>query len=183
MKVRRLLRILHRDLGYFIVGMTVVYVVSGIFLNHRHDFSPDYRIVSEEITTSSLSAESYDENAVVNLLKQFELRPVYRKHYITNQGNVKVFIANGEVIIFPEKNIAKLTCLKRRPVIFEMNALHKSSIGSVWKWTSDTMSFILLFVAVSGLFLLKGKKGFVKWGWIWTVLGILIPVIFALLFI
>ena len=44
MKVRKLLRILHRDFGYFIVGMTLVYALSGIYLNHRHDFNPDYKI-------------------------------------------------------------------------------------------------------------------------------------------
>src|SRR5690554_1602025 len=183
MKIRKLLRILHRDLGCFIVGMTIVYVVSGICLNHRHDFNPDYKILFEEISTPSLAANEYDEPAVLNLLQQFESKPDYRKHYITNQGNVKVFIANGEVIIFPGRDIAELTYLKQRPLIFEMNLLHKSSIGSIWKWTSDTMSLILLFVAVSGLFILKGKRGFLKWGWIWTIIGILVPVVFALLYI
>lgn len=183
MKIRRFLRVLHRDFGYFIVGMTIVYVVSGIYLNHRHDFNPDYTILFEEITTTPISAESYDEQTVISLLEQFEQRPEYRKHYVTNQGNIKVFIANGEVVVYPQRGIAELTLLKQRPLIFEMNKLHKASIGSVWKWTSDLMAFTLLFVALSGLFLLKGSRGFLSWGWIWTITGILVPVVFVILYI
>ena len=49
MKIRRLLRILHRDLGYFITGILIIYAVSGIALNHRKDWNPNYQVISEEI--------------------------------------------------------------------------------------------------------------------------------------
>ncbi|MFW6369946.1 MAG: PepSY-associated TM helix domain-containing protein [Bacteroidota bacterium] len=183
MKLRRLLRILHRDLGYFIVGMTLVYVVSGIFLNHRYDFNPDYRIFFEKVISERMPLDNYNKQNIFHILERFEIEPVYRKHYITNQGNIKVFIENGEVVIDPETGEASLTYLKKRPVIFEMNLLHKASIGTIWKWVSDAMAVILLFVAVSGLFLLKGKRGFNRWGWIWTIAGMLVPLIFVLLYI
>jgi uncharacterized protein len=108
---------------------------------------------------------------------------VYKKHYITNQGNVKVFIENGEVVINPETGEAAMTYLKKRPVIFEMNKLHKASIGVLWKWVSDGMAVILFFVAFSGLFLLKGKRGFSRWGWVWTMTGIIVPLFFVLMYI
>lgn len=183
MKARRLLRILHRDLGYFIVGMTLVYALSGIYLNHRFDFNPDYRILFEEINADPMPAEHYNKQAVVNILKNFETETVYKKHYITNQGNVKVFVENGEVVINPENGQAAMTYLKKRTVIFEMNKLHKASIGSLWKWISDGMAVILFFVAFSGLFLLKGKRGFTRWGWVWTMAGILVPLFFVLMYI
>jgi uncharacterized protein len=183
MKIRRLLRILHRDLGYFIVGMTIVYCLSGIYLNHRHDFNPDYRIMSEEITASPVPADTYDKQAILDLLGQFEIKSVYKKHYITNQGNVKVFIENGEVVIDPENGTAYMTYLKKRPLIFEMNVLHRATIGTGWKFVSDGMAVVLLFVAVSGLFLLKGKRGFGAWGWIWTIAGIAVPLFFVLMYI
>lgn len=183
MKVRRLLRIVHRDLGYFIVGMTLVYALSGIYLNHRFDFNPDYRILFEEINTDPMPAERYDKQSVINLLGSFNINTTYKKHYITNQGNVKVFIENGEVVINPENGEAALTYLKKRPVIFEMNKLHRASIGLLWKWVSDGMAVILFFVAFSGLFLLKGKRGFTQWGWVWTLTGILVPLFFVLMYI
>ncbi len=183
MKLRKLLRILHRDLGYFIVGMTIVYSLSGIFLNHRHDFNPDYKILNVEFQSDISSADEPDTQAIKELLDNLEHDVVYKKHYITNQGNIKVFIENGEVVINPETGKGTMNYLQRRPIIFEMNKLHKATIGTLWKWTSDGMAVILLFVAVSGLFILNGKRGFGRWGWWWTIAGIVVPLFFVLLYI
>jgi uncharacterized protein len=183
MKIRRLLRILHRDLGYFIVGMTIVYALSGIFLNHRHDFNPDYKIYFIDFQTEIGPGSDVDEKMLRNILAELDHDVVFKKHYITNQGNIKVFIENGEVVINSETGEGTMNYLQRRPIIFEMNLLHKASIGTLWKWVSDGMAVILLFVAVSGLFLLKGKRGFGRWGLWWTIAGIVVPLFFALMYI
>ena len=82
MKIRKLLRILHRDFGYFIVGMTIVYGLSGIYLNHRHDFNPDYRILitefqqTKEFALDGVTAitfknkDSYDLANKINIIFQ-----------------------------------------------------------------------------------------------------------------
>jgi uncharacterized protein len=183
MNVRKLLRILHRDLGYFIVGMTIVYCLSGIYLNHRHDFNPDYRIYNTSFQTDIGKDTDVNEIMLKGILEKLDHDVVFKKHYITNQGNIKIFIENGEVVINPETGEGEMNYLQRRPVIFEMNKLHKASIGTLWKWVSDGMSVILLFVAVSGLFLLKGKRGLVRWGLWWTIAGIIVPLFFAILYI
>lgn len=183
MKIRRLLRILHRDLGYFIVGMTFVYVLSGIYLNHRHDFNPDYKIFYEEIIAENIPSGEYSTQDVKQILMQFNFKAQYRKHYSTSQGNIKVFIENGEAVIDPVTGKASLTYLRRRPLVFEMNLLHRASIGSTWKWVSDAMAAILLFVAVSGLFLLNGKRSLTSWGWMWLTAGLLLPLVFILFYI
>ena len=38
MKLTKILRNWHRDLGYFTVAITVVYALSGIFLTHKNSF-------------------------------------------------------------------------------------------------------------------------------------------------
>jgi uncharacterized protein len=183
MKLRKLLRVLHRDMGYFIVGMTIVYALSGIYLNHRHDFNPDYRIIFEEFEVFPGTAEDFTDDKVKEILSELDQKVVYKKHYITNQGNIKVFIENGEVTIDPDSGAGAMHYLKRRPVIFEMNKLHKASLGTLWKWVSDLMAVILIFVAVSGLFLLKGKRGLGQWGWWFVIAGIAVPLLFAILYI
>jgi hypothetical protein len=183
MKVRKLLRVLHRDLGYFIVGMTIVYSLSGIFLNHRHDFNPDYKIFSYNIQSEFQNRLNLNEAEVKDLLQSLDLNLVYKKHYLNNQGIVKVFIENGEVAIDPQTGEGTLHYLQKRPIIFGLNKLHKATLGTLWKWVSDLMGVILLFVAISGLFILKGKRGFNRWGWWLTIAGFVVPLIFALLFV
>jgi hypothetical protein len=183
LKVRKLLRILHRDLGYFIVGMTIVYCLSGIFLNHRHDFNPDYKIYSYDFQTEYRNKTNLSEQEIRDVLETFEHNIVYKKHYLNNNGIVKVFIENGEVAINPNTGEGALHYLQKRPIIFGMNKLHKATLGTVWKWGSDVMAFILLFVAISGLFILKGKRGFNRWGWWITIVGFIVPLVFALIFI
>ena len=182
MKIRRLLRVLHRDFGYFIVGMTIVYALSGIYLNHRHDFNPDYKIFITDFQTDIRSAD-ISEDVVVQELDELDRSVEFKKHYITNDGFIKIFIENGEAIINPETGEGRMQYLQRRPVIFEMNKLHRATIGTVWKWVSDFMGVVLIFVAVSGLFILKGKRGFTRWGWWLTIGGIVVPLLFAILYI
>ena len=37
------LRVLHRDLGYLMVGVCLIYAVSGILLNHMNGKDPAFR--------------------------------------------------------------------------------------------------------------------------------------------
>lgn len=181
MKFRKFLRVIHRDFGYFIVGMTIVYALSGIYFNHRRDLNPDYKIMVSEFETPQFSARNITEDEVIAILKNFEQNVVYQKHYVNSQGLVKVFIENGEVVIDGENGRGTMHYLQKRPLIFEMNKLHKASIGIVWKWVSDVMAVILILVAVSGLFLLKGKHGLSRWGWWLTLAGVAVPLLFALI--
>ena len=182
-KIRKLLRILHRDLGYFIVGMTIVYGLSGIFLNHRHDFNPDYKIFVTDFKTNLQNKSTFSEKEVLAVLENIDREVVYKKHYVNNQGNIKVFIENGEIVINPESGNGTMNYLQKRPVIYGMNKLHKATLGSLWKWVSDAMAVILIFVAISGLVILKGKRGFGKWGWWLTIAGIVVPLFFALMYV
>ena len=46
-KWRKWNNILHRDIGYIIVGLTLVYGVSGIAVNHTADWNPNYTVERE----------------------------------------------------------------------------------------------------------------------------------------
>jgi len=183
MNIRKLLRILHRDFGYFIVGMTIVYGLSGIYLNHRHDFNPDYKIFITEFETKLPALEVLTVNDLKVALKEVNAEIVYKKHYINIEGDIKIFIENGEAVIDPKTGEGVLQYLQRRPLVFPLNKLHRASIGPVWKWVSDIMAVILIFVAVSGLFLLKGKRGLARWGWWLLAAGIIVPLAFIVIYV
>ena len=42
---RKVCRWLHRELGFFAVGLTLVYAISGIAVNHVHHWDPEPRVV------------------------------------------------------------------------------------------------------------------------------------------
>lgn len=183
MKIRKLLRTLHRDFGYFIVGMTIVYALSGIYLNHRHDFNPDYKILITDFTHDLQPQQSYSDDEIRQIVESVQDNVVYRKHYIDQDGDIKVFIVNGEVLIDPNSGEGRMRYLQPRPLVFGMNKLHRATLGITWKWVSDTMAVILLFVAVSGLFLLRGKRGLKQWGWWLTIAGFIVPLLFIIFYI
>jgi len=183
MNLRKTLRALHRDFGYFVVGITFIYTISGIALNHRQDWNPHYSLIAEELTVSADSRLDFTKDEILDLLKKFENKPVYKKHYKTKNDEIKVFVEEGTVIYNPQKGIAELELLKKRPFFFQINKLHLAQTNSLWIWISDAMAVFLLFVAISGLFLLKGKYGMKGRGLWLTSLGIVIPLLVILFFI
>ena len=43
-------RLIHRDLGYFFVGLIITFAISGIAMNHRENFeSREYTVKTEQI--------------------------------------------------------------------------------------------------------------------------------------
>jgi len=175
MNVRKTLRVLHRDIGYLVVGITFIYTISGIALNHRTDWNPHYSLITEELTFPPTEKSELNEAEVRNLLDKFENEPVYKKHFLTKREEIKVFIESGTVILNLQKGTAELEMLARRPFFFQINKLHLAQTSRIWIWISDLMAFFLLFVAISGLFILKGKLGMKGRGLYLTAIGVIIP--------
>ena len=125
MNWRKWLRILHRDLGYFIVGITLIYAVSGILLNHRHDFNPDFRIITKEVKLNLPAGPPFSERELRPVIEGIDDFVVYKRAFITRNDMLKVFIQNGEVLVNPQTGEGELQYLRKRAVFFEMNMLHR----------------------------------------------------------
>ena len=183
MNIRKTLRWLHRDFGYLVVGITFIYTVSGIAMNHRQDWNPHYSMITEEINVAANDQMEYSKDEITSILQKFTNHPVYKKHFITKDATIKVFVEEGTVIYTPLEGKAELELLKKRPFWFPINRLHLAQTDRIWIWISDAMAVFLLFVAVSGLFLLKGKYGITGRGLWLTLLGFAIPLICILFFL
>ena len=48
MKWRKWNNIVHRDLGYLCAGLTVIYVISGVAVNHIADWNPSFDVDRRE---------------------------------------------------------------------------------------------------------------------------------------
>ncbi len=47
MRLKKLVIATHRDVGYFLAGLTVIYAISGVAVNHVDDWNPNYVLRSE----------------------------------------------------------------------------------------------------------------------------------------
>lgn len=182
-KWRLWLRILHRDAGYLFFAATVIYSVSGIAINHLSDWDPNYSITSHDFNFDIPEDFSNpDEATVKSVIAQIGEEKNYKKHYVRNQGNLKVFLKdNGNIIIDRSTGEGYLERVERRAILHAFNYLHYNP-GKWWVWFSDIFSFALFFMAVSGLFLVKGKKGITGRGAWMTALGIIVPILYLVLY-
>jgi hypothetical protein len=67
----------------------------------------------------------------------------------------------------------------KRAFVYWINRLHYNKIKG-WSPVADFFAVSLLFLAVSGLFIVKGKKGLTGTGKWYLIVGLLIPVLYIL---
>jgi len=184
MNLYKLNRILHRDVGYLFVGMTIIYAISGIALNHRHSWNSNYIIRQETVSIiipERDSTESPGKDYTLDLLNQIPGELQYKAH-VASDKNLKAFVEGGTVSVSLETGLAKVETIKKRPLFNEFNFLHYNKPGNLWTWFADIFCVGLLLLAIGGLFLIKGKNG-IKGRALWmTAIGIVIPVILFLIY-
>ena len=180
MKLRRINRAVHRDLGYFFFGMCIIYGLSGIALNQRHQWNPSYIITQEtfRLTPPAEDVEGYTEMAM-HFLEQLDRKDEFRTS-LRSGDNLRIFIRNGSVTVNRYTGEGDLETIRPRPVFREVNFLHYNTPRRLWTWFSDLYAGGLIVLAFTGLFVLKGKNGITRRGAWLTGAGIIIPL--ALLF-
>ncbi len=167
---------IHRDFGYFFLGMTIIYGLSGIALNHMQDWNPNYVIINKEIQIDPLN-KKLDKAEVKAILDKYDEAGNYKNHYYPNDNILKVFIEDGTVIINIKTGEGLLEKTKRRPLFREVNYLHYNPI-KYWTWYSDIFSGALILLGITGILIPRGAKGITKRGAWLTIIGIIIPVIY-----
>jgi len=181
MKIRKLNRAIHRDLGYFLFGMTIIYALSGIALNHLDDWNPNYIIQTTEVEVDpAVLSETMSKEQVQNVLFSVASTEQYKNHFFPG-NQLKIFIPDGAVILDMSTGKGKMETSKRRPLFNEVNYLHYNP-QSWWTYFSDFFAVGLLVLAITGLFIIKGKKGIKGRGAWLTLAGILIPMLFLVFF-
>ena len=177
MKVlRKWSRILHRDIGYFFIGTTLIYAISGIALNHMSDWNPNYSVELKNFNTNLKLNNSLDiKETILLLLDDIDNRNNYKKHYYPNNNRLKIFLKGGSSIVVNIRNgKGTVEYLKKRPLFFETHSLHYNPSSIVYSKNGSS---------IKSLFMVKGKKGIFGRGGIYTILGFVIPILFLILFI
>jgi len=180
---RKWFRVVHRDFGYLFFGLTLVYSVSVITLNHLDDWNSNYIIIRKEITLENPGRiyPGISKSEVKGLMEELGEEKNYKNHYFPQSDQLKVFLKDGSVIINTGSGNGLLERVSRRPFFREMNYLHYNPQVS-WTWISDVFAGALIILAITGLFLVRGAKGITGRGAWMTILGIIIPLVFLLIF-
>ncbi len=181
-QLRKWSRILHRDIGFFFIGATIIYGISGIALNHLKDWNPNFVVTVKKIQTNeNFSKNTISIQKINKLLRQLDAEDNYKTYnYVENGSVLRIYLSGrSSVTVIPETGEVTAEFVKKRPLFFEVNYLHYNP-NNWWTWFSDIFAGALILLAVTSLFMVRGRKGAWGRGGIYIILGIIIPVLFLI---
>jgi len=179
-RFRKVCRTLHREFGFFAVGLTLVYAISGIAVNHAHHWDANYsrtRIISS-MTPVGTGPTAEIEPLVLNALN---LDQPVKSTWRASETVFQVFLEGGGIDVDLESGQVTSHGFKKRPLLFDLNFMHLNTGKAPWTGIADAYAGVLIVLALTGIFLVRGKKGLSGRGGIMMGLGILLPVIYAVI--
>jgi len=179
---RLLVRALHRDLGFLFFGMTIIYAVSGIALNHRDHFNPSYSLNTFTVAVDPIPQEKLSREEAEALLGQYGIGDGFKRHYRPDDDSIRFFYEDGNATLRLSTGEMQVEELKRRPILHSWNTLHYNP-GMWWTWFADAFSVGLIIIAVTGLFIVRGKKGITRRGGVLVLLGIIAPAVMVFFYL
>lgn len=181
MKWRKWNNILHRDIGYLAAGLTIIYAISGIAVNHVGDWNPNYHI--ENVTFTANIPESDNQAVIVkSLLNQLNINKEVESVFRPSPDKINIYLENHTIAFDLSSGTGSQEIVSERDVLFDFNYLHLNHPKKLWTYFADLYAVALAFLAISGLFVLKGKKGIKGRGAWLTGIGILLPVLFLVIY-
>ena len=203
---RRSLRNWHRDLGFVGAALTVVYAVSGLAVNHRGDWDYNRSTVTKRYDFGTPAAllpglsterrrELSQDPASITSQEEAELareigtrigsaqklhNTLWRNRYTLaihfspgDADRVEYDVRTGE---------ANRSLRKDRVILRQLNLLHLNERRGWWTFVADAYAGVMLFLAISGVLMLKGRRGLAGRGGPLLIVGLLVPVGAMLLF-
>jgi hypothetical protein len=177
MRLRKLVIATHRDVGYFVAGLTIMYAVSGIAVNHIEDWNPNYVVTVEEHDVGSLP----DGNTTLlagTVLERLGIEDEPDSVVRTSPATFKVFFEGRTLTVDTRAGRVHDERARRRAVFFHLNYLHLNHGKGVWTWLADAYAVALVVLAGTGIFIISGRKGLGGRGLWLLLIGLAIPLVY-----
>lgn len=172
-------RAIHRDIGYFSVGLTVVYAVSGLAVNHIADWEPNFRQVAREAELQ-LPAGGGDQAVARAALAAFDLDAPVRE--VFREGDaVEIVLDEGTLRVDTRSGHAIANLQQARFFLRAANWLHLNRGKKAWTVVADTYALFLLLLSVTGLWMFAGRKGLLGRAGVIAAAGALVPILYVAL--
>lgn len=174
-------RNLHRDLGYFYVGLIVSFATSGILMNHRDSWHADkYTVETKAITIDVPAENEITDQFAENLGKSLGLDDKMRRQNL-KEGKLKISFKNHDIEVDLKTGKGELVSFIKTPIISQMMKLHKNT-SNWWIYYGDIFGISLITIAITGMIMIPaGKFSFKRRGWKLAVAGLIFPLLILLL--
>lgn len=177
---RTMLRTVHRDAGNLAIGLTLIYALSGIAVNHIEKDGWDPNFTSFQHTHDLGGPLAGDDQAVADrVLERLNIRDKPKEIYRPVPAELEISFKQRTLHVNTETG--KVLDEGQNPRFFLRiaNWLHLNRGKKAWTYVADGYAVALLLLAFSGMFMLPGRKGLIGRGGIFVVLGIAIPVVYV----
>lgn len=177
---RAWLRAVHRDVGYLAVGLTIVYAVSGLAINHIQDWNPNFKTVSRTHEVEG-PIPADEQAAAAYVLSALDIQASPREAYKVADTQLEIYLDNRTLIVDTDSGTVFDEYEQPRFFLRVANWLHYNRGKAAWTYIADGYAVFLLFLAVSGLFMLRGRLGLGGRGAILVILGAGVPIGYVIL--
>jgi hypothetical protein len=171
-------RAIHRDLGYVAVGLTLVYALSGLAVNHIAQWDPNFRDTSEVHELGPLP-EGDDVALTKKVLHDLGIEQAPRDTFRSSDERFDILFDHRSLHVNPKTGHVVDEGQKPRVLLRIANWLHLNRGKKAWTYFADAYAAGLLFLAVSGMFMIAGKKGFFWRGAALVAIGLAVPTLYV----
>lgn len=181
MQWRRWNYVLHRDIGFLCIGLTLVYAISGVAVNHIGQWNPSYSVERVETNIGPVTANPADAATVRMILARLDERGNLENSYRPDPDSLQLFVEGRSILVHLASGHVVHDRAIPRLGLREMNFLHLNHPKKSWTWVADLYAVALAFLAVSGLLMIRRKT--MRRGLVLTVIGIVLPLFFLILYL
>ncbi len=183
MNWRRWNHVIHRDLGFLCIGLTLLYAISGVAVNHMADWNPNYRVekVNAQIPPPAFRGIATDSQ-IRKLLAKLEEKGSYENSFQPDPDNLWIFVEGRVIRVNLASGAVEHERARRRPLLYPLNFLHLNHPKKGWTPVADLYAAALLLLAVSGLLMLPRNR-LLKRRALWlTAAGVALPLFYLFLY-
>jgi hypothetical protein len=184
MKFRKIVRIVHRDLGYICAALVIIYTVSGVAVNHIDEWNPNYIIENTEASIVPMRDTNLTAEKMQNyIISELSINDSLLNSFRSSPFVIDLFFEGKTVKADLSSGLVKIQVVNDRSVIRESNFLHLNEPKKLWTYIADAFAVSLFFLALTGLFMIRGKNGLTGRGKWLAGIGLLIPVLFWIIYL
>jgi hypothetical protein len=177
---RPLVRSLHRDAGYLAVGLTLVYALSGLAVNHIADWDPNFVTYRTRFELRTALPEEPAAAARI-VLERLNIRQTPREVVPLGPGRLDILLDGRTLHVDPRTGRGVDEGQRSRYLLRTANWLHLNRGKKAWTVVADAYAAGLLFLALSGMFMLPGRHGMRGRGGILVAVGVAVPLLYVTL--